>query len=92
MSKVRLKMDGTDYEFECPGGVTILRAAEDHGIFIPASCYSGDCGTCHATVIKGEVEMQVHDFLNEADIEQGMILTCQATCKSEEVVLRIESY
>lgn len=52
--------------------------AETHGIKFENECQQGFCGTCVVKLLSGEVKMETDDGLDEADRENGMILTCTA--------------
>ncbi len=68
----------------------ILDVAMDKGLDIPYSCKGGVCCTCKAKVIKGEVEMILNYALEDEEVADGYILTCQAIPKSEKVVLSFD--
>ena len=51
----------------------------------PYSCTSGACSTCMAKVIKGSVKMDVCYALDDEEIADGYILTCQAHPTSDEL-------
>ena len=57
---------------------TILEALVDAGYDPPYSCTSGACSTCVAKVISGEVEMDACHALDDDEIKDGYILSCQA--------------
>jgi ring-1,2-phenylacetyl-CoA epoxidase subunit PaaE len=67
------------------GGDNILDAAMENGADLPFSCKGGVCATCKAKVIKGKVEMDMNHSLTEQEVEEGMILTCQAHPVSDDV-------
>lgn len=50
----------------------------DAGIDVPHSCRQGQCGSCVATVIEGEVDMAACDILEPEDLPDGLILACRA--------------
>lgn len=86
MSQVSVKVAGRKTFIELAmGGNNILDAAMDNGVDLPFSCKGGVCATCKAKVVKGSVEMDVNHSLTEQEVEQGMILTCQAHPVSREV-------
>ena len=67
--------------------ISILDAALSKGADLPFACKGGVCCTCRAKVLEGEVEMQVNYALEEDEVAEGYILTCQAMPKSEKVVV-----
>ena len=48
----------------------------------PYSCTSGSCSTCMAKVLEGKTEMEVCYALDDDEIEEGYILTCQAHART----------
>tara|TARA_R110001583_G_scaffold42079_4_gene133717 strand:- start:215 stop:1273 length:1059 start_codon:yes stop_codon:yes gene_type:complete len=57
---------------------TILEAALDEGIDAPYSCQGGICSSCIARLTEGEANMLHNNILTDSDIDEGLILTCQA--------------
>ena len=57
------------------------------GLDGPFSCREGHCGACAVLMRKGDVEMEINDVLEPSDLDEGLILACQAlpTSDSEEV-------
>lgn len=73
---------------DCPADEFILDIAEANGIEIPSSCRQGNCGTCKTRKLDGEIECDSDSGLDEADREDGFILTCCSTPRSP---LRLEA-
>ena len=44
----------------------------------PSSCETGSCGTCIAEVVEGSARMLNNDALDDDEVEEGLILTCQS--------------
>jgi glycine betaine catabolism B len=66
-------------EITTNGGDTLLDLAEAEGIYIPSSCRSGNCGTCKARKLEGEIEYDGDPKgLDDAEREAGYLLTCIA--------------
>lgn len=87
-SKITVKLDGLSFDFELGmNDEPILDAALKQGADLPFACKGGVCCTCKARLINGEVDMEVHWGLEEEEIEQGYILTCQSHPKTETVVI-----
>jgi ring-1,2-phenylacetyl-CoA epoxidase subunit PaaE len=54
---------------------------------VPYGCTNGMCGTCRARVVEGRVEMHHCYALDQAEIDAGFVLTCQARPRTDRVVL-----
>lgn len=65
--------------------INILDAALQQGTDLPYACKGGVCCTCKAKLIKGEVQMEVHWGLEDFEVEQNYILTCQSYPTTTEV-------
>ena len=86
-AEVTVIVDGDEYTFEVSGGTSILEAAEENDADVPFACKSGVCCTCKAKVLEGTVEMLVNYGLEEDDLTQGMVLTCQSLPTSKKIVV-----
>lgn len=87
-SNISVKLDGVSFDFELgASGQSILDAALAQGADLPYACKGGVCCTCKAKLIEGEVEMEVNYGLEEDEIDQGFILTCQSRPKTSKVVV-----
>lgn len=87
-SKITVKLDGRSFDFDLGfNDDPILDAALKQGADLPYACKGGVCCTCKARLIEGKVEMEVHWGLEEEEIQQGYILTCQSHPKTEKVVV-----
>ncbi len=88
-SKISVKLDGRSFDFylSLNSDITILDAALKEGADLPFACKGGVCCTCKARLLEGEVAMDVHWGLEEEEVEQGYILTCQSHPKTERVVV-----
>lgn len=87
-SKVTIQLDGHSFSFNLPyQGDSILDGALKKGADLPYACKGGVCASCRAKLIKGQVDMAVNYALEEEEIEQGFILTCQSHPRTDEVVV-----
>lgn len=87
-AKVDVTVDGKTMSFVLPyGGKTVLDGALAKGADLPFACKGGVCCTCKAKLLEGEVEMAVNYGLEDDEIENGYILTCQAHPRSEHLVV-----
>lgn len=76
----KIRIEGTDIEFECPEDDVVMRAALRQGLGFPYECNVGSCGNCRFELIEGEVE---HEWDNppawgERDRKRNRYLGCQA--------------
>jgi ring-1,2-phenylacetyl-CoA epoxidase subunit PaaE len=74
--KVVLRYGEQTHQFTSTFPDTILKAAQHQGIQLPFSCNTGRCGTCAARCRKGSIKMSNNEVLTDADLQQGLILTC----------------
>ena len=92
-SQVTIKLDGREVTIEIPlqDDITILDAALEQGADLPFACKGGMCCTCKAKLVTGEVIMDIHWGLEEEEVEQGYILTCQSYPKTEKLIVDFDS-
>lgn len=91
-SRITIRLDGTSFDFDLGfDQASILDAALQKGADLPYACKGGVCCTCRARLIEGEVDMEVNYGLEQEEIEQGFILTCQAHPRTEKVVVDFDA-
>jgi ferredoxin len=66
-------------------GNTLLQTARTAGLRAPSSCETGSCGTCMARVVEGSVRMLNNDALDDDEVAEGWVLTCQSLPTSRTV-------
>jgi len=66
---------------------TILEGALAAGADLPFACKGGVCSTCKCKLIDGHVEMKINYALEEDELKQNFILSCQAVPTSKKVVV-----
>jgi ring-1,2-phenylacetyl-CoA epoxidase subunit PaaE len=64
---------------------TILDAALGAGADLPFACKGGVCSTCKCKLLEGSVEMKVNYALEDSDVAQNFVLSCQSVPTSESV-------
>ncbi|AOW08688.1 ferredoxin--NADP reductase [Flavobacterium gilvum] len=77
-SKITVLVDDEETTFEMSLKQTILEAALKQGVDAPYSCQGGICSSCLARVTEGAALMRKNSILSDSEIEEGLILTCQA--------------
>lgn len=67
--------------------MSILDAVAAAGVFTDSSCREGTCGSCEATVIRGEIDHR-DSILTAADRAAGMsMMICVSRSRSARLVL-----
>lgn len=86
-SEVTLILDGDTEVVSVGRGDKILDVALDSGIDAPYSCRGGVCASCMARLVEGEVEMALNFVLTDAEVDEGMIVTCQSHPKTAKITV-----
>lgn len=87
----KVTLNGETFEVEVPSDKTVLEAVLDAGKDAPYSCTSGACSTCAGKVTEGEVAMDVCFALDDDEIKDGFVLTCQSRPKTDRITIEFES-
>ncbi|GAA2401998.1 ferredoxin--NADP reductase [Actinomadura vinacea] len=87
---VTIVLDGARRTVPQHVGETLLESARRAGLTPPFSCESGNCATCIAQITKGEAKMRVNNALEDDEIADGWILTCQGEPVTPEVTVVYE--
>ena len=66
---------------------TILDGALAAGADLPFACKGGVCSTCKCKVLEGSVEMKVNYALEEKEVANNFVLSCQAVPTSDKVIV-----
>lgn len=86
--KATITLDGSTRVIEmAKRGETLLEAALAASLDAPYACKAGVCSTCRAMVLEGEVEMETNHALEDYEVRQGYVLTCQCHPLSDHVVV-----
>ena len=88
--KIKIICDDIEYNLETVDDKTILDIALDNDIDAPYSCRGGACATCIGKIKNGKVELEQNYILTDSELEDGLILTCQAYPKSENIYIDID--
>ncbi|MCP4438609.1 MAG: ferredoxin--NADP reductase [Aureispira sp.] len=84
-AKLKVTLNGITQELFIPKGKTILEVLKLAKMEAPYSCESAVCSSCSAKLTRGTVSMKACIALDEEDIDNGLILTCQSYPTSEEI-------
>lgn len=77
VTQATVTLDGSTRSFTMPRDASLLEAALDNAIDAPFACKAGVCSTCRAKVTEGEVEMLTNHALEDYEVAQGFVLSCQ---------------
>lgn len=84
---ITITLDGKTRRTGRIAGLTLLLHARRAGLMPPFSCEAGECATCMAHVTAGEVKMRNNEALDEDEVADGWVLTCQAEPVTPDVTV-----
>jgi ring-1,2-phenylacetyl-CoA epoxidase subunit PaaE len=87
MVQISVVVDDDETSFIMDKKERILDAVLKKDIDAPYSCQGGVCSSCIARVTKGRAEMVQNQILTDAEIEEGLVLTCQAHAVTDEIAI-----
>ncbi|WP_213298914.1 1,2-phenylacetyl-CoA epoxidase subunit PaaE [Paraburkholderia sacchari] len=88
---LEIVIDGKKRKLRLPyEGVSLLDVGLKAGLALPYACKGGVCCTCRAKVLEGEVKMDKNYTLEEQEVQDGFVLTCQCHPVSERVVVSFD--
>ena len=85
--KITFIVDGVETTVTGDKNKTVLETAIENDVDAPYSCRGGACATCIGKLKSGTVELEQNYILTDSEIEEGLIITCQAYPTSEEIYL-----
>lgn len=77
-TKVTIILDDEETTFVMDQKKSVLDAALAENLDAPYSCQGGICSSCLARITEGDVTMRQNNILTDGELEEGLILTCQA--------------
>lgn len=80
-------LDGQTHRLPWPATTRLLDLLISAGLNPPYSCRQGICGACACRIVRGEVNLQHNEVLEEEDFAQGYTLACQALPGSDSVTV-----
>ncbi len=75
--EVIITLNGRRYRQSYTVGESVLETARRAGLAPPFSCEAGECGSCMALLLEGEIEMAANKALMPDELDEGWRLTCQ---------------
>ena len=88
---MRISLSKSDISFSAAPDQSLLDAALGASLNLPHSCKGGNCGSCRARLLQGEIHYPNGPplGLSEAEAGDGFVLMCEARARSD---LLIETY
>lgn len=84
-AEITVILDEEETTYEMRMDELILDAALVKGLDAPYSCQGGVCSSCLAKVVEGSAVMERNTILDQDEIDEGLILTCQAHPTSSKI-------
>jgi ring-1,2-phenylacetyl-CoA epoxidase subunit PaaE len=86
-AQAKIHYDDEVFEITVPESVTILDAALQKNLDVPYSCQGGVCSSCIAKITSGTANMIQNNLLTDSEVEEGLVLTCQAVPSSKNITV-----
>lgn len=87
VTNVTVTVDNETFNFSISQQKYLLDAILAEKIDAPYSCQGGICSSCIAKVKEGKATMVKNQILTDSEIEEGLILTCQAHATTPTIVI-----
>jgi ring-1,2-phenylacetyl-CoA epoxidase subunit PaaE len=87
ISEVTVILDGRTTSVAVARDISILEGAQRSRPDLPFACKGGVCGTCRAKVTEGKTNMRRNFALEESEVDEGFVLTCQTLPISDTVTV-----
>ena len=88
---VTVVLDGRSSTLTLPPGTAILDGAQKIRPDLPFACKGGVCGTCRAKVTAGEVHLRRNFALEDSELADGFVLTCQSLPVSDTLAVSYDA-
>ncbi|WP_119729197.1 ferredoxin--NADP reductase [Thermomonospora amylolytica] len=82
---VEVEIDGETRTVPWPRSQRLLDVLLRAGVDAPYSCREGSCAACACVLLEGEAEMDANTVLDRRDLDDGLILACQARPLSDRL-------
>ena len=85
-------IDGVKHDLPMSGETSVLDAAVAANIDAPFACKAGVCSTCRARVVEGDYEFVTNYALEDYEVEQGYVLSCQCFPTGDKLVITYDDH
>ena len=86
-AEITIILDDEKETFSMPRKKSILEAALLEGLDPPYSCQGGICSSCLAMITSGKAVMDKNTILTDEEVNDGLILTCQAHPTTDKITI-----
>lgn len=86
-AEITIILDDEKETFSMPRKRSILEAALLEGLDPPYSCQGGICSSCLAMITSGKAMMDKNTILTDEEVNDGLILTCQAHPTTDKITI-----
>jgi 3-ketosteroid 9alpha-monooxygenase subunit B len=86
-AEARIILDGEVHNLRWPKGRNLVDVMLAAGLDVPFSCREGNCGSCAASVVDGEVDLGNAAILEAEDVAEGLFLACQGCPRSDTLTV-----
>ncbi|MDY0780586.1 ferredoxin--NADP reductase [Tenacibaculum sp. IB213877] len=86
-TEITVLLDDEETTFTMKQTDTILAASLLNKLDAPYSCQGGVCSSCIAKVTEGKAVMIKNQILTDDELEEGLILTCQAHPTTSKIIV-----
>jgi 3-ketosteroid 9alpha-monooxygenase subunit B len=84
-AELLVELDGNVTTHAWPAGAKLLDVLLAAGVPAPFSCREGACSACACVLQEGTVDLDRNEVLDRADLDDGIVLACQARATSPVV-------
>ncbi len=85
-------IDGATRALSMDKSQSVLEAALAHDLDAPFACRAGVCSTCKCRLLDGEVEMLANHALEDYEVAQGFILSCQSYPLTDRIAVDYDQH
>ena len=87
-SKITILDGGKEFHFTMSQeDESVLDSGLKAGADLPFACKGGVCSTCKCKIIEGAAEMKLNYALEDDELEQNYLLSCQAIPTTDELII-----
>lgn len=89
---MRIRLSKSNRSFSVAPDQSLLDAALGASLNLPHSCKSGNCGSCRARLLEGEIHYPNGPplGLSEREVADGLVLLCQARARTDLTIATYE--